>query len=119
MLIVLAGLPIEATFCAFRCASSARTIAAHHADGRTCDDAAPQDGPQIATALTHDCTSHSLIRQAATTVAERADIIAKPVVSAIATIHIAFRFLEDARSTVFSPSPPGTAPATIAVVLRI
>ena len=120
MLIVLAGLPIEAAFCAFRCASSTRAVAVHHGGGQTCDEpVAEYAGSQLSVVPMHDCSSHTLNRQAITTIAERADIILKPVVSVIATIYIAVRFSEDRRSTFVSASPPGTAPPTTPVVLRI
>jgi len=120
MLIVLAGVPIEAAFCAFRCAASTRALVVHHGDGQTCDEAAPEYADsQLSVVPTHDCSSHSLIRQPITTIAERADILGKPVISVIATIDLAIRFPEDGRSTFVFASPPGTAPPTTPVVLRI
>ena len=93
-------------------------IAVHHADGQSCDEEAAEDADsQASVGPMHDCSTHGTIRQMATTVAERADVRAKPVLSVIATIHIAFRSLEDA--TFFSASPPDTTPPTTPVVLRI
>jgi hypothetical protein len=62
MLIVLAGLPIEATFCAFRCASSTRAVAVHHADEQTREAAPEYAESQARVVPMHDCSSHGTMR---------------------------------------------------------
>ena len=123
VLAVLTALPVSRTLCAMLCDSAAKaTAAAHHGSGTNCEEPPrPSTGTQIQGVSEHDCSTHdAAVRQATSTVAERADgvpgslLLATPTSRAIATglIRVDSSFDYDA--------PPGTAPpTTIPLVLRV
>ena len=122
LLTALAGLPVSGTVCAMVCESASSAVATHHGSGQKCEEPAhPSTGPQISGHSEHDCSTHdSVVRQATTTAAERADMTAKSAAPIIVAVQIESVAVRDSQTFLDHSSPPGTAPPTTTpLVLRV
>lgn len=123
VLSILTALPVSGTLCAMLCGSSAKAAAsAHHGSGTKGEEPQPAStGTQIQGGSEHDCSTHdAAVRQATSTVAQRADGVAGSVLLPTLTA----RAITTAPIRVDSPfdydAPPGTAPPTTTpLVLRV
>ena len=121
VLVVLAAVPVSRALCALACGSFAETSAHHGQATPQCDEPAPSStGVHIEGVSDHDCSGHGgTISQVATAAAERIGVQVAHVLSVAPT-----------RDTTFDPvptnapafeyfRPPGLAPPTIPLVLRV
>jgi hypothetical protein len=122
-LVVLAAVPVSRVLCAMVCGWSAETSSAHHgsAAAEQCDELAPSStGVRIEAVSHHDCAAHdAAFRQSATAAAQRigGDVAPAPSgpMARYATIYFG-----PATGPVFeSRRPPGSAPPTIPLNLRV
>jgi hypothetical protein len=121
VLAVLTALPVSGTVCAVLCDSAATASAsAHHGSGKKCEEPArPSSEVQIQGVSEHDCSTHdAVVRQTSTAAAERASGVAAPLL-AVAPVHVAVRALPALETAFAHSAPPGTAPPTTPLVLRV
>ena len=125
VLMVLTALPVSGTVCAMLCDSAAASrTAAHHASGKPCDEeqaTTPSSGPQLRGASGHDCSDHEVaVREAATTIAIRADRLPRPTLLAVVAVHDTISNLVDSDEVFDYRTPPGSTPPTASpLVLRV
>ena len=125
VLSILTALPVSGTLCAMLCNSAAASrAAAHHASGKPCDEeqaTTPSSGPQLRGASGHDCSDHeAAVREAATTIATRADSVPEPSLLAAVAVHDTIRNLADYDVIFDYRTPPGSTPPTASpLVLRV
>ena len=123
VLAILTALPVSGTLCAMLCDSSAKTTtSAHHGSGAECEEPSPAStGTQIQGGSEHDCSTHdAAVRQATSTVAQRADGVAGSVLLATPTARAITTAPIRVDSSFDYDAPPGTAPPTTTpLVLRI
>ncbi len=122
VLLVLAALPVSSTLCAMVCDASTQTMSGHHhGGGKATDEVASSSHAQFRGVSEHDCNTHdAVIRQTATTAAERADSTASsaPLMLSVPFATVAVHAV--AASTAEYTPPPGTAPPTATpLVLRV
>jgi hypothetical protein len=123
VLAILTALPVSGTLCAMLCDSSAKSSAsAHHDFGTNCEEPrSPSTRTLIQGVSEHDCSTHdAAVRQATSTVAERADGVAGSVRLATPTARAITTALIRVDSSFDYDTPPGTAPPTTTpLVLRV
>ena len=125
VLMVLTALPVSGSVCAMLCDSAAATRAGgHHGSGKACDEdqtGTPSSGPQMRGASGHDCSDHeAAVREAATTIATRADSVPRPTLLAAVAVHDTISNLVDSDDVFDYRTPPGSTPPTASpLVLRV
>ena len=125
VLIVLTALPVSGTVCTMLCDSAAATRASeHHASGKPCDDeqaTTPSSGPQVRSTAGHDCSDHDAgMREAATTMATRADSVPGPSLLVAVPVHDSIDSLTDSDAVFEYRTPLGSTPPTASpLVLRV
>ena len=123
VLAILTALPVSGTLCATLCDSSAKaTASAHHGSGTDCQEPRPSTtGARIQGGAEHDCSTHdAAVRQATSTVAQRADGVAGSVLLPALTARAITTAPIRVDSSFDYDAPPGTAPPTTTpLVLRI
>ncbi len=123
VLTILTALPVSGTVCAMLCDSSTKaTASAHHGSGTNCEEPSPPStGTQIQGVAEHDCSTHdAAVRQATSTVAQRADGVAGSVLLATLTARAITTAPIRVDSSFDYDAPPGTAPPTTTpLVLRV
>lgn len=123
VLIVLAALPVSSALCAMVCDASAKTMSGHHhGAGKASEETAPSSNQvQLRSMSEHDCSTHdAVIRQTATTAAERADATAGSAPLMVSVSHATVTVPVVASSTPEYNAPPGTTPPTSTpLVLRV
>jgi hypothetical protein len=123
VLVILLGLPVSSTVCAFLCQPASATAAgtsAHHGDGACAEPSQAGAAVQLVGVSGHDCRSHTLAEQPLATIATertagRMAASAMPVlVSANARATLALR------PPLGQATPRGTPPLiTTPIVLRV
>ena len=124
VLVVFGALPVSGALCAVACGSAAETASAHHGSqaAQQCDEPAPSStGVRIEAVSDHDCGAHNgAVRQSATAAAQRIGVDVAPALSGPSARNTTFIFFLPATGPVFeSTRPPGSAPPTIPLVLRV
>lgn len=125
LLLLLTALPVSGTVCTMLCDSAAATsAAAHHASGKPCDDeqaTTPSSGPQMRGTAGHDCSDHdAAIREAATTMATRADSVPGLSLLIAVPVHDSISNLTHSDAVFDYRTPPGSTPPTASpLVLRV
>ncbi len=123
VLAILTALPVSGTLCAMLCDSSASaTASAHHGSGTDCQEPRPSTiGAQLQGVSEHDCSTHdAAVRQATSTVAQRADGVVGSVLLPILTARAITTAPIRVDSSSDYDAPPGTAPPTTTpLVLRV
>ena len=71
VLVILLGLPVASTICAFLCqpAATAAGTSAHHGDGACAERSQASAAVQLVGVSGHDCRSHTLAEQSLATIA--------------------------------------------------
>ena len=120
VLVVFAAVPVSRAFCVLTCGSSAESSAHHGRGSQQCDEPAPSPaGVHIEGVSEHDCSAHGgTVSQVATT-AERISVHVAPAVSAAPTRDTTFDSVPANAPAVEYTRPPGLAPPTIPLVLRV
>jgi hypothetical protein len=121
VVLVLTALPVSATLCAILCDLDPPATAAHHGPGKTCDGPARSaDDVRMGGIAVHECGNHGVaIRHLATTAAARGGLAATSVPADAPAAYAAFAPLPDFKSIFRYTSPPGPAPPTTPLVLRV
>ena len=121
-LVVLTAMPLSGALCALGCGSSAETSSAHHGRAtQQCDEPAPSPaGVNIEGLSEHDCSAHGgTVSQVATAAAERIGVHVAHVLSVAPTRYTTFDPVPTNAPAFEYIRPPGLAPPTIPLVLRV
>ena len=123
VLVVFGALPVSGALCAVACGSAAETASAHHGSqaAQQCDEPAPSStGVRIEAVSDHDCgAQNGAVRQSATAAAQRIGVDVAPALSGPSARNTTFIFLPATGPVFQSTRPPGSAPPTIPLVLRV
>jgi hypothetical protein len=125
LLVVLAAVPVSGALCAMVCGSSAETPSAHHGarTAQQCDEPARSStaaGVQIGGVSEHDCKAHDAgLPQLATAAAERTGLHVAAALSTASALHTIFKLGSASVPGFDNTRPPGWAPPTIPLVLRV
>ncbi len=123
VLVVFVALPVSGALCAVACGSAAETASAHHGSqaAQQCDEPAPSStGVRIEAVSDHDCVAHDAgFRQSATAAAQRIGVDVAPALSRPSARSTTFHFVAASDPVFESRRPPGLAPPTIPLVLRV
>ena len=124
VLVILLGLPVSSTVCAFLCQPASATAAgtsAHHGDGACAEPSQAGAAVQLVGVSGHDCRSHTLAEQPLATIApERATgpMTASPMPPVLEFANASATF--GLRPPLGQATPRGTPPLiTTPIVLRV
>lgn len=124
VLVILTGLPVSSTVCAFLCQPASATAAgtsAHHGDGACAESAQPNAAVQLIGVSGHDCRSHTLAGQPLATIAPESTsraVTASSMPAVLETANGSATF--DLRPPLGQATSRGTPPLiTTPVVLRV
>lgn len=123
VLIGLAAVPVSRALCALACSSPAETASAHHGSriAQKCDEPARSStGLRIESGSQHDCSEHgAALHQLTTAAAERITLRVTDALSAAPTRDTTFNSVLTKAPVFEYTSPPGLAPPTVPLVLRV
>ena len=122
VLLVFAAMPMSGALCALGCGSSAEASSAHHGRAtQQCGEPEPSPaGVHIEGLSDHDCSAHGgTVSQVATAAAERIGAHVAHVLSVAPTRYKAFDPVPATAPAFEYIRPPGLAPPTIPLVLRV
>jgi len=122
VLVVLTAMPVSMALCALGCGWSAEASSAHHGRAtQQCDEPAPSPaGVHIEGLSEHDCSAHGgTLPHVATPAPERITVHFAPVISVAPTRYATFDSGPTNAPAFEYISPPGLAPPTIPLVLRV
>jgi hypothetical protein len=121
-LVVLAAVPVSRVLCGMVCGLSAETSSSHHGRAsQPCGEPAPSStGVHIEGLPEHDCSAHGgAVPYLATPAPERMGVHIAQVLSVTPTRNPTFDRAPTVAPALECSRPPGLAPPTIPLVLRV